>query len=253
MKRSKEQFLAKLREQADFLLASAHRFYDEGVFAESMRIATHIRTLVHETGNSKPLLKEVQSNGLDLSILDHAGKVSGEEVFNFAVGIRVDRGVAVFPSVDLQSAHYTPCVIGAWWNRPVFSFWSNARQGLSTWMVYTRKQIVLILANKEGGAHVDPKMDPAYVKLLTDQPLGFEYQGVPIETPDLAKFLTAQSGVEMLESLKQNFFSDLDVRPKWDVGTVPPMSISVDQMSGVIARVTPPGFRNPRTTIIKKR
>lgn len=251
MKRSKQELLAKLREQADFLLTSARRFYDEGVFAESMRIATCIRTLVYENGKSKPLLKEVQPNGLDLSILDHVGKIQGEEVFNFAVGIRIDSGVAV-PSVDLQSANNTPCVIGAWWNRPVFSFWSNGRHGLSTWMAYTRKQVVLILANKEGGAHVDPEMDPAYVKLLTDQPLGFHYQGIPIETPDLAKFLTAQSGVEMLESLKRNFFSDLDVRPKWDVGTVPPVSITVDQIAGVIARVTPPGFLNPRTIIVKR-
>ena len=251
-KRSKEDFLARLREQAEFLLTSARGFY-AGSFAESVRIATTLRVLLHESSQSKSLIQRVRPNGLDLPIVDHVGEMPpGEEVFSFSVGIRVDPGTAVFPSVDLESAHYTRRSIGAWWNRRVFSFWSSGKQTLSTWMVYTRKQVVLILANKEGGAHVDPTIDPAYVKLLTDQPLDFECGGVRIETPDLARFLTAQSGVEMLESLKQNFFPDLDVRPKWDVGTVPPRSITVDQLAGRIVRITPPSFPSLRTRIIKR-
>jgi hypothetical protein len=41
------------------------------------------------------------------------------------------------------------------------------------------------------------------------------------ETPDLARFLTAQSGVEMLECLKSNFSPDEQVSLKWEFGVVP--------------------------------
>jgi hypothetical protein len=54
MARAKANILAKLREQMGFLRTSLGSFY-EGNFAENARIATTIRVLVHETGNSKPL------------------------------------------------------------------------------------------------------------------------------------------------------------------------------------------------------
>jgi len=66
-----------------------HSFY-EGTFAESVRIAAILRVLVHETGKSKPLLRQAQPNGLDLPILEHAGEWSSEEVFfSFAVSARM--------------------------------------------------------------------------------------------------------------------------------------------------------------------
>ena len=250
--RSKENLLTKLREQADLLLTSARGFY-AGSYAESLETAVHLRTLVYERGANKPLLRQVRSDGLDLQILDNVGetKRAGEEVFSFSVGLRVDKS-AVFPSVDLESTNYKRCSIGAWWNREVFAFWSQGKQGISQWMTYTRAQVVLILANKEGGAHVDSEIDPAYATLLTDQPLNFEFDGIPIETPDLAKFLAAQSGVEMLECLRRNFFSDLDVPPKWDVGTVPPISVTMDHFSGTVVRVMPPTLPGPQVRITKR-
>ena len=98
-------------------------------------------------------------------------------------------------------------------------------------MIYTRKKIVLILANKEGGTHVDPDEDSDYVRLLTDQPLGFTLGGIRIETPDMARFLAAQSGVEMLDCLKRSFFPELDVPPKWECGAAPPVASYMDQIS----------------------
>jgi hypothetical protein len=52
---------------------------------------------------------------------------------------------------------------------------------------------------------------PDYRRLITDAPLSFAVSGVLLETPDLAKFLAAQSGVEMLDCLKRNFFPDVEV------------------------------------------
>jgi hypothetical protein len=212
MMRSKENLLARLKEQLDFLRASLCAFYD-GNFAESVRIATIIRTLVHESGGSKSLLKQVRPNGLELPILDQIGDWPSEKaIFRFAVSVRV--GATIAPAVDLASTHYKLKSIGSWWNEEVFTFQSQ----LCRQLVYTRKKVILILANKEGGAHVDKHEDPDYNRLLTDMPVSFEHYGFPIATPNLARFLTAQSGAEMLESLKRHFFPDEDVPLKWEHG-----------------------------------
>jgi len=225
-----------LREQIGLLRTSLDAFYG-GNSAESLRIATIIRVLVHETGKSKPLLKQARPNGLDLQIREQVdeGRPGQEELIRFVVGIRMGPGPAVAPAVDLRSSHYSLSSVGAWWGRTVFTFPSR----VGPQVIYTRKRVVLILANREGGAHVDPDEDPDYVRLLTDQPLAFACNGVQIETPDLARFLTAQSGVEMLECLKRNFFPDYEVPSKWECGAAPPVAMYLDQISGILMRVAP--------------
>jgi hypothetical protein len=245
MARPKEKLQTLLREQMGLLRASLHSFY-EGTFAESVRIATILRVLVHETGKSKPLLRQVQPNGLDLPILEHAGEWLNEEVFfSFAVSARM--GPTIAPAVDLGCSHYTLSSIGAWWNRAVFTFQSR----MGTQLIYRRKDVVLILANKEGGAHVDPNEDPDYTRLLTDLPLSFEDYGLPVETPDLARFLTAQSGVEMLECLKRNFFPGEDAPLKWEYGVAPPVAQYMDQIS-LMRRLVVPAFPQAEVRITKR-
>src|SRR5258708_29720430 len=103
MARPKEKVLAMLKEQMDLLRTSLRAFY-EGQFAESLRIATTIRVLVHETGMSKPLLKQARPDGLDLQILEHAdeAKPDEEQIFSFAVRRRMGPGPTLAPAVDLR-------------------------------------------------------------------------------------------------------------------------------------------------------
>ena len=108
MPRPKEKVLDKLREQMDFLLTSLSAFY-EGQFAESVRIATIVRVLVYESGMCKPLLTQARPDGLDLQILEHAdeAKPDEEEIFSFAVSMRMGPGPTLSPAVDLGSSHHT--------------------------------------------------------------------------------------------------------------------------------------------------
>src|SRR5882762_6612615 len=123
MARAKANILAKLREQMGFLRTSLGSFY-EGNFAESVRIATAIRVLVHESGKSKPLLTQAQSNGLELPILEHVGEWPAQvEIFSFAVSVRL--GPTIAPAVDLASSHHTVSSVGGWWNATVFTFQSR--------------------------------------------------------------------------------------------------------------------------------
>jgi len=226
-----------LREQTGLLHTSLRAFY-EGDFAQSLHIATIVRVLVHETPKSKPLLNQVRPGALDLAILEHAGeaKPGQEEFLRFAVGLRLGPGRSVAPAVDLQSSCYSVSSLGAWWRRTLIAFLSR----VGTQVVYTRKHILLMLANREGGAHVDEHENPDYVRLLTDLPLHLIRDKVEIETPDLARFLAAQSGIEMLDCLGRNFFPDFEVPSKWEFGTPPPIATYLDEISLTGGRVVPP-------------
>lgn len=248
MERVKEELLVKLREQMRFLRASLEAFY-KGDFAESVRVATILRLLVHETGKSKPLLKQIRPDGLDMQIqgIPSEENRGEDEVIRFAVGLRLGPGAAVTPAVDLGSTFYKLSSIGAWWRQTVFAF--PSRFGIRT--AYTRNQVILILANKEGGAHVDPEADPDYVRLLADQPLTFDLEGIPLETPDLARFLTAQSGVEMLQCLKGNFHEDADVPLKWECGAPPPVAKYLDELR-VLQTLVAPALPSAQIRVTKR-
>ena len=96
-----------------------------------------------------------------------------------------------------------------------------------------------------------PQGDPDYERLLTDVPLKFDIEGFQLETPDLARYLTAQSGVEMLESLKRNIFEDYEVPSKWECGTAPPIARYTDQI-WVIARRVAPAFPIAETQVTRR-
>ncbi len=245
MARAEANILARLREQMGFLRTSLHAFY-EGNFAESVRIATTIRVLVHETGSSKALLMQARPNGLELPILDHVReRTEHEEILSFAVSVRL--GSPLAPAVDLDSSHYSLSSVGAWWNRTVFTF-----PKFGTQLTHRRKQVVLILANKEGGAHVDENEDLNYRRLMTDPPLSFAIAGVQLDTPDLSRFLTAQSGVEMLDCLKRNFFPDEEVPCKWEFGVVPPIAQYMDRIS-LTPRFTEPVFPRAEIKVVNRK
>ena len=90
-----------------------------------------------------------------------------------------------------------------------------------------------MLANREGGAHVDPNENPDYVRLLKDMPLGLAANGIRIQAPDLARFVTAQAGVEILDCLKRNFFAQAEVPLKWECGIAPSPAVYLDEISAV--------------------
>ena len=70
---------------------------------------------------------------------------------------------------------------------------------------FTREGLVKILANKEGGAHLDPDGPPAYYRrLIIDRPVRVTQQGIT-DSLDAAYWVVAQSGAEMLEALERRY------------------------------------------------
>jgi hypothetical protein len=195
--------LEKLEEQCHLLRKSVADF-SSGDLTEAVRMAVAIRVLVHETGSQKPLLKQLDANYLQLVILDEKPKpkenlppgVKSAVIMSIPVGVQIsNKGVFFNPKLTVET--YAPSILGSWWTRP-----SLILPGLGG---FSRKEIVLGLADKEGGAHVDINLSRRYRQLIESKQfqVGWNAEGV---TPlNLSRYMSAQAAVELLDCLDRNF------------------------------------------------
>jgi hypothetical protein len=199
-----KKFLRERLEEQRHLLRKSINELASGDLAEGLRIAVVIRVLAHETASSKPLLKQLTPNYLQLKILDHpdakaenapAG-TQGIVVLSVPIGITVsEKGVFLKKELDVKA--YIQSIVGKWWVRP--SLILPGLGGLS------RKEIVLGLANKEGGAHVDTDITKKYQLLLECKSFQVGWSKETVSPLNLSRFMAGQAGIELLDCLDKNF------------------------------------------------
>ncbi len=185
---------AHLTEQIGFLERSAAAF-DVGFDGEAKRLAGTLRTLLHDTGQSHSVLKQLDlknRNFVDTAfVLDPTNLFSHGGLVCVALGAPRTRYVAMLDNVPRTRR----LPFSDWWNVPVFV--DKARN------VLTRKDLVLIAANQDGGTHVDPTLDERYDRLSHENALG--YMAVengaarPMEGPEKAAI--RQIAHEVLKTL----------------------------------------------------
>jgi hypothetical protein len=163
-----------MAEQVAFIRRSAQAF-DEGDESEAKRLATSIRLLVHDTHSSKSLLgqldlkerirfEDTTIRPLDLppgAIVMH----SGITMTRMKIG-GASAGVDFAPLLDNLSPERIgpPVEFSQWWEPAILT----DMQGNS----FSRKALVLALANEDGGAHVDPELGASYAALVKANSLG---------------------------------------------------------------------------------
>ena len=157
-----EELLEKLRSQVRFVERSCEDF-DSGHFDEGVRLAVTIRVLVHDTGSSASLLGQlgvkhalryedtsmnrevITPDGRRIIVQGHLGLVVAE--FSRPDGGSKARFVPPLDCADGPMRNNPPGLFDEWWQRPFLT----PTQGLEL----SRRQPVLDVAHKEGGAHVD--------------------------------------------------------------------------------------------------
>lgn len=192
-----------LKEQIEFLIASC-RAYDSGFEGEAKRLATTIRVLLHDTQTSHSLLKHMSKK--DMKFYSHAGVHNKKNLLSHMglVLMKMGNGSAEYlPILDnAPPFHYTQpkMVFNAWWNQTVI-----VDQQKNS---FSRKDLVLNVANKDGGAHIDQKLDKKYAALTRFNSIGWTFvsQGQEKEFSTKLELATLrQIAHELLYSLHDEF------------------------------------------------
>lgn len=175
----KREHLDHLVEQLSFLDASCDA-YDSGVRAEAKRLATTVRVLVHDTKMSTSLLKHLEAkdkmrwtDGIVHTHLKELLKYQAEgQGVATCLLTTVKLGAGFLENHDLVK--YVPIFeiqpLGERW-APFEYWWTTPRLSDSNFHGMSRKQIVLWIANKDGGAHID-ELPPQYADISRNSSMG---------------------------------------------------------------------------------
>lgn len=138
--------------------------YDDGNDIVALSIATATRVLVHDTEKSTSLLRHLGSKSVKFlstnSVRDPTEHVHLGLVRRINVGVNDGQGgeAKYWPLCDERyfhspREHFAMVAFDDWWGEHIFE---NRRSFL------TRKDLVLAIANKDGGAHFDTEVEVRY-------------------------------------------------------------------------------------------
>lgn len=145
-----------LREQFGFLVTSALA-YDRGNVAEAKRLSLTVRVLLHSTRRQASLLQQLDVLET-MRFQDSAGDLSPDNLVPESPMTQMEVGPAnrFLPLLD-ESTSFRPVQYRSfteWWHQPIVE---DSRK-----QKFDRKSLILTMADRDGGAHVDTKIDALY-------------------------------------------------------------------------------------------
>jgi len=183
--RSREELLEFFGEQIEFLERSNASF-DEGHISEAKRLAVTLRVLFHHTRSSHALIRQVAFHQ-PLRWVDTCGIPDPQNMMPqwglVIMGMRLETNETLFeprlgggaPTAIQTEASRLPrgsrIRLDEWWTEPVTRDASHA--------TFSRKDYVLALSNKEGGAHVDPEIFESYDRIARLNSMGWTFSVKP--------------------------------------------------------------------------
>jgi hypothetical protein len=197
-----QRFRKQLKQQITFIERSCAA-YDESNQDEATRIATVVRILIHNTARSMSLLSHLKSRDIQLlsTSMDIVAHFDNHDWFKkgelpmFFDGMNMLANGKHHPKLgDGGVKEFRP--VESWWLQPVIILERHP---------YTRRDIVLNVADKDGGAHVDAALTPEYENLIAAGSLGELVEltdaGVTVTPiPDAHFSALRQIGFELLNS-----------------------------------------------------
>ncbi|MBA7696246.1 hypothetical protein ES703_104889 [subsurface metagenome] len=198
MQQSEEELKKHLKEHIQFLIDSCKN-YDNGNTSEAKRMAVSIRVLLHDTSNSTSLLKQLDKKNilfLDTAYADEPANIPTTGLAAMGIG----SSTTYIPLLDnfdnLDGYGRGKIPFKDWWNQIVVVD--------RNWKKLSRKDIILTVTNKDGGAHIDPELTDDYYDITRLDSLGWKnLDGTPIPGIELASI--RQISFEVLKSLEDEF------------------------------------------------
>lgn len=205
--RTKDDLVDELRDQVGFLKRSSESF-DDGHEGEAKRLAATLRLMLHDHGrSSKSLLSQLEIKE-EMRFLDTAEPINPRNLASTP-------GLAMMQFTSGGSAggegRYVPkCKVPPrtapgelrfqpWWTGSV------AKDGKGE--LFSRRDFVMTVANKDGGAHVDPSLNAAYAELTRNNSMGWMTEGASEEAPfggNIAFACVRQIAFEVEQTLQRD-------------------------------------------------
>lgn len=185
IQRPKDELKQELIDQLQLLKHSCKAF-DNGLEVVAKHISLSLRVLLHHRGQSRSLLDQLGLRcGRYLSSappLNPANLLTESNLIVMHVGTTGARYLPLIAAGGLPTP-LQPVPFSEWWNNPVLKD-NHGR-------MFCRRELVLNVADTDGGAHVDPELDEAYMAISRKNSLGWVFSAAdgdcaPSGRPELA-------------------------------------------------------------------
>lgn len=169
VQRPKDELKRELVEQLQLLRHSCQAF-DGGLEAVAKHISLSLRVLLHHHGQSRALLDQLGLRGgrylTSAPPLNPRNLLTECNLVLMQVG---PTGARYLPLVAAGGPPFPlqPVPFVDWWNNPVL----KDNRGRT----FCRRELVLNVADTDGGAHVDPELEEAYMAISRENSLGWVF------------------------------------------------------------------------------
>lgn len=212
VEQTSNELMMHLRDHIGFLEASNASF-DAGFLGEAKRLATTIRVLVHDTRNSDSLLGILDFK-TKIKYLSTAYPVDPRNLMSHHGLIGM-----LFNGITGSASYCAPLGdLPPGFTRENLSFidwWEEVVIIDSLKAEFTRKDLILALANKDGGAHVDTHLDMDYAELTRNNSVGWEVSSNNSDAEpllDVELFSARQISYEILTAINNYLAESAPIR-----------------------------------------
>ena len=200
-KQSNEDYRRLLTELCESLEVSSSA-YDSGYFGEAKRIATSVRVLLHDTSRSHSLFKQIGIKE-KLKYYSTPNPYGPSNILSECHLIRacIGQDIPYEPILD----DFPP--IFKWEKINFEHWWTEQIVKDVKGQTFSRKELVLSMAEQDGGAHVDPSLDKKYADLSRKNGLNwvFSKDGQIVEAKPGPEYACCrQIAFELLLSTSKN-------------------------------------------------
>src|SRR5258706_109344 len=153
----------KLQEQIRFIERSC-AIFDAGAHDEALRLATSLRIIFHDKGQSVSLVTQLNQRGENM-LSSSRGHGDYKDYLSFRIDISSSEPLITLPLLGTNFREI-----------PLYEWWQHESVFVHKGEAHSRKKIILSAAGKDGGAHVDQALE-AYYEILSAGEYGFGITG----------------------------------------------------------------------------
>lgn len=206
IKLNKEDLVIQLQEQLKILALLCSQYDQRNDFLYK-EIAVKLRLLFHNTKNSQSLLSKIGLDNIEFSTsAKNIAEQSSQGIYKAPIYMTfrtypVDPPVRITPELIpiLYTTNFTH-----WWEHEIMMYDKDN-------VTYTRKHLILEVADTDGGAHVDSSLNAAYHTITR-----ISGSGVSYKLPDAQEVylnpvpaLIRQIGHEVISTFKEIDFATI--------------------------------------------